>query len=239
MIGIYCINNLYNNKRYIGKSINIEDRWKYHKKKLKKGKHNNSHLQKAWEIYGEKNFGFSIIQECSENNLNNLEKYWSTFYNTENPEFGYNIRETGRGARHSKETKEKMRIAKIGKPFSDKHKENLSKNHADFSGKNSCWFGKSFSDEHKRKLSENHANFSGINSPSLCKKYPNASSKYYGVSFNKNSKKWIACVYYNNSRNFLGYFDNEYDAALSRDNYIIKNRLNYPLNFQEVGNVSI
>lgn len=35
-IGIHCIENNKNNKRYIGKSVNIESRFSYHKSHLHK-----------------------------------------------------------------------------------------------------------------------------------------------------------------------------------------------------------
>lgn len=35
MIGIYSITNLINNKRYIGQSVNITDRWRAHRTRSK------------------------------------------------------------------------------------------------------------------------------------------------------------------------------------------------------------
>ena len=39
-------------------------------------------------------------------------------------------------------------------------------------------------------------------------------SKYTGVSFNKQSKKWVAYININNKAKYLGLFKNEYDAHL-------------------------
>ena len=38
------------------------------------------------------------------------------------------------------------------------------------------------------------------------------SSKYTGVSWNKQAKKWVAQTFINNKKKFLGYFDNELEA---------------------------
>ena len=45
----------------------------------------------------------------------------------------------------------------------------------------------------------------------------NQSSKYKGVSFNKRKKKWIAQIRYNSKHKFIGYFDNEIEAAKAYD----------------------
>ena len=60
--GIYKITNLKNHKIYIGSSNNIMRRWYEHLRDLKNQKHCNSHLQNAWNKYGENNFLFEIIE---------------------------------------------------------------------------------------------------------------------------------------------------------------------------------
>lgn len=49
--GIYKITNLVNGKMYIGESRNCFSRWQSHKRELKKGRHSNTHLQRAWNKY--------------------------------------------------------------------------------------------------------------------------------------------------------------------------------------------
>ena len=44
--GIYMIRCKINNKIYIGRSKNIKDRWKQHKKELRNNKHCNKNIQK-------------------------------------------------------------------------------------------------------------------------------------------------------------------------------------------------
>lgn len=98
--GIYKIVNELNNKMYIGQSINIYERWRHHKIQLRHDKHHNSHLQNAWNKYGEQNFQFVIIEECSESVLDVREIYYITKYNTfvhsKNAK-GYNLSIGGEG----------------------------------------------------------------------------------------------------------------------------------------------
>lgn len=51
--GIYCIENTKNKKVYIGSSKNIYQRLLKHFALLKHNKHQNGHLQNAWNKYGE------------------------------------------------------------------------------------------------------------------------------------------------------------------------------------------
>jgi len=48
-------------------------------------------------------------------------------------------------------------------------------------------------------------------------KRKNTSSRFTGVSFEKEHKKWRACIYYERKRMHLGYFDNQIDAAKAYD----------------------
>lgn len=80
--GIYCIENLVNNKKYIGQSVDIYSRWYAHKSKLYGNKHENTHLQNSWNNYGEKYFHFYIVELCDKELLNEREIYWIKHYNT-------------------------------------------------------------------------------------------------------------------------------------------------------------
>lgn len=111
MTGIYKIENLVNNKVYIGQAINIENRWKGHKKELHNNNHANKHLQNAWNKYGEENFKFEVIEECNENELNEKEIYWITEFGGLNSNTIYNKRAGGNsGGKLSNETKQKLSI---------------------------------------------------------------------------------------------------------------------------------
>ena len=86
--GIYQIENKINSKVYIGSSNNIKRRWQKHKALLRHNKHPNSHLQAAWNKYGEDNFIFSIIELCNIDSLLDREQY---FINIRNPEYNQTL----------------------------------------------------------------------------------------------------------------------------------------------------
>lgn len=87
IVGVYCIKNKVNGKKYIGSSNNIYRRLQIHVSKLKSGKHSNKHLLSAYTKYGDINFTLSVIEECSEKMLLEREQFyidnnnWETLYN--------------------------------------------------------------------------------------------------------------------------------------------------------------
>ena len=105
MVGIYTIRNRVNNKRYVGQSIHIDTRFKEHIKALKDNQHYNVHLQASWNQYGEENFSFEVLEECSREQLNDRETYWKKYYDPQT----YNLGHTGNVHTMSLETREKMR----------------------------------------------------------------------------------------------------------------------------------
>ena len=74
--GIYVIKNKINGKFYIGSSDDIRHRWYEHSYKLKRNKHNNTHLQNAWNKYGENNFEFLIVERCNNEDLLTREQHY-------------------------------------------------------------------------------------------------------------------------------------------------------------------
>lgn len=105
--GIYSVTNKVNGHKYIGQSKNIYQRINSHKSLLRNGRHvykngEPSLLQRAWNKYGEDNFEFKVVQFCSPSKLNECEKYWINFYNTNrtNGGNGYNLNNGGAGQKH-------------------------------------------------------------------------------------------------------------------------------------------
>jgi len=117
IIGVYKITNIKNNKVYVGSAININNRFKTHKRLLKNNKHYNSHLQSSFNMYGIENFQYEIIEITNINELLLKEKYWIETLNANNPNYGYNKRlivNSNLGIKLSDETKRKLSVSHMG-----------------------------------------------------------------------------------------------------------------------------
>lgn len=133
--GIYMIKNKINGNIYIGQAADIYERWKEHISLLRRGKHVNNHLQRAWNKYGSDNFEFSIVEECSENALNDREIYWIAEYDSYHNGYNQTLGGGGvRGFKHDEETKQRI-------------SESLK-------GENAPWYGKQRSEETKVKVGQ-------------------------------------------------------------------------------------
>ena len=110
--GIYKITNLKNNKAYIGQSTDIKRRWINHKLELKNNSHRNSHLQNAFNKYGEEAFEFRILEETFEENLDDAEEYWINYFDSTNPRKGYNLTYGGNNSKIREDIQEQMNLVK-------------------------------------------------------------------------------------------------------------------------------
>jgi group I intron endonuclease len=91
LCGIYCIENVINDKKYIGLSRDIDRRWLEHRSELNRGDHANKYLQSAWNLYGEDTFKFYVIELCIPEELSDRECYYISKYHTLSHENGYNL----------------------------------------------------------------------------------------------------------------------------------------------------
>lgn len=164
--GIYCIENIQNNKKYVGQSINVESRMKEHKSHLIHNNHTNCYLQKSWNKYGKKNFKFYVLEFCSNDELDDREIYYINYYNSVDRKFGYNLKTGGQNgaSRYSKESRKKMSESQKRVCEDPKRREFLSKNALNIwsneeykksrSGENHWLYGKHHSEESRKKLSD-------------------------------------------------------------------------------------
>lgn len=82
MIGVYKITNNLDKKSYIGISVNIEKRWNAHKNPYNWSREANKILYRAFVKYGIQNFSFTVLEECSVEELEEKEKYYIEMYDT-------------------------------------------------------------------------------------------------------------------------------------------------------------
>lgn len=146
-LGVYIIKNILNDKCYIGSSCtNLYKRLTSHYYLLNKNKHNNKHLQRAFNKDGEDNFIFEILEYCSSKDETlQKEEFYIELYKSYLDEKGYNIFQFalttagnkwsdeaklnrqgfGKGKTISQETKKKMSISAMGRKMKEVSKQKL------------------------------------------------------------------------------------------------------------------
>jgi group I intron endonuclease len=148
--GIYQVKNLINNKIYIGQASNLRIRKNKHLGDLRRGKHGNPHLQRAYNMYGKENFTFDIILYCEPDELTYYEQMLVDIWQPE-----YNIRKkcvnSNFGIKFSEETRRKNSEGHKGLKRSEECKKEMSLARR---GENHYNFGGHRSEETKKKLSE-------------------------------------------------------------------------------------
>lgn len=85
---VYLFVNKVNNKRYIGQTVNLYDRYVTHRTANQKCLFHNAIRKHSFD-----NFEFTILEQCSKENLDVRETYWIQYYQSHKREFGYNIDE--------------------------------------------------------------------------------------------------------------------------------------------------
>ncbi len=125
--GIYMIYCHANHKCYIGSATVITDRWWFHRRDLKSGKHGSPPLMEAWRMYGGEKFEFLVIEflppAATQEELVASENLWLMGIATISPRLVFNTEipaKIGRGKgwtyKHTEAAKEKIRQSKLGKP---------------------------------------------------------------------------------------------------------------------------
>lgn len=154
LAGVYQICNLVNGMRYFGQTKNLQIRWKEHRKKLNANTHFNSHLQSAWNKYGENSFIFEPLMCCDISDLNWFEQILLDVAKNNKPLFynkSYLAEGNGqRGLKRSKETREKIRQNNLNRPKETNAKIGVANRN------------RKRSETFKRRLSDNHPNVRAI-----------------------------------------------------------------------------
>lgn len=194
---------------------------------LKNNRHKNTHLQGAWNLYGEKIFSFYLVKECSLDKLDEIEIFYIKKHLTTNENFGYN-REFGGNKNKiaSIKTRRKQSRLRKGRKLS---KESIEAGRLKRMGDKNWIFGKHLSKETKekiyKKLSGKKNPMYGKPAPTLCKKRKNSTSKYLGVCVDRKRKLWRAFIFIKGKLITIGRFTTEKRAARAYDKYIIENNI--------------
>lgn len=153
--GIYRIVCIKNGRYYYGSSQDINKRWKYHKWAFRNDSHINSHMQNAWNKYGETSFHCEIVELVSIDRLLKVENIYLKEHVEKRSCFNIALDATApmKGKIHSEETKRKQSEANTGKTHSEKAKQKMSKAHKGLIPWNKGMKGGKRSEETKQKIS--------------------------------------------------------------------------------------
>jgi|GEM_PF-2053228 len=89
--GVYAIYNTVNDKLYIGATVSMQNRFGVHKSQLKRGNHESTPLQRAWNEYGSEAFDFVCLEPVDrEEKLIEREQAWLDALRPWDPARGYN-----------------------------------------------------------------------------------------------------------------------------------------------------
>src|SRR5215831_19133447 len=162
--GIYKILNSVTGKYYIGSATCIRKRWNVHLTHLRRGTHHSTHLQRAFNKYGEAAFSIIVLECVDKGELQAREQEYLDKLKLFNRTAGYNVcfdARSCRGVKRSAKTRRRIAKAKLGKspwnagknrpPFSDKWLENMSIAQR---GANNSFFGKTHTAPARKKISE-------------------------------------------------------------------------------------
>ncbi len=150
---IYKITNTVNGKFYIGSTRDLAGRKRKHLSELRRDLHGNAHLQAAFNLYGEASFEWSVMVECEQHQLLDLEQKLIDETDCTNREVGYNVSLVAgapmAGRKHTEASLDKMKQAKLG----DKNTF-YGKQHTDHTKQllRDAMVGRTLTPEHREKV---------------------------------------------------------------------------------------
>ena len=147
-----------NGKKYVGlTTTEPKKRWGLNGAKYK----SNKHFYRAIQKYDWNNISHQVFEVDTLKEMYYLEKYLIAYYQTNNPDFGYNKSSGGEnggvGCHRSEETKRKMSETNKGRISNRKgkhHSEESKKKISESQKGNQYHKGKPHSEETKKKISE-------------------------------------------------------------------------------------
>ena len=91
--GCFMIFNKTTRKVYICTSKHTRRLYSQIKYMLKNNRFKNMALTKDWEKYGEDDFAYQLLEECTPEDFYAVKKKWIEYYKADQPEKGYNSSE--------------------------------------------------------------------------------------------------------------------------------------------------
>lgn len=118
--GIYVIEHIETNRRYVGQSVHIEKRLVDHQRNK-----SDSFIGRTIAKYGWDSFSFSIVETCEVYKLNLCETKWINLLGSIDPN-GFNLTSGGRQAAiYSVQARKNMSDGAMGKKLSESHKAKI------------------------------------------------------------------------------------------------------------------
>lgn len=199
MIGIYKIQNIINNKKYIGSSINIDIRFKRHINDLKNNKHNNIYLQREFNKYGLENFIFECIELCDKKNLKEIEQKYldDIFLIKECNLYYYNIGKKSTGGDNiSNNPNRNVIINKITKGLHERYEkesdEDKLKRKNNLKGKNNPNYGNKWNDDQRERMSKQRKGLSSkIKGKTFVEMHGEEKAKLLKIKLSNNAKNQL------------------------------------------------
>lgn len=96
---IYLISNDVNDKLYVGQTVQtLKKRFNGHCCYSKSDRSDNMLIKRAIHKYGRDKFHIALLEECSQDKMNEREEYWISFYDSYNK--GYNLTKGGQASNY-------------------------------------------------------------------------------------------------------------------------------------------